>query len=45
MSNLKEINIKQYEDGGDLATDVIGFIQEAKGLSFKDAINYVRNFV
>ena len=31
--------------GGDLATDAIGFIQEAKGLSFKDAINYVRNFV
>ena len=31
--------------GGDLATDAIGFVQEAKNMGFKEALNYVRNFV
>jgi len=31
--------------GGDLSTDAIGFVQEAKGIGFKEALNYVRNFV
>jgi len=31
--------------GGDLSTDVIGFLMEAKGMRFKDAVNTVGEYV
>ena len=31
--------------GSDLSTDIIGFVQETKGLDFKDAVGYVASFI